>query len=50
MKRNIYEISIAVEIWATDFVIMCMAVAVSFNFTFSDTFGLMMAALCSRNV
>jgi hypothetical protein len=32
MKGNIYEMLIAVEIWATDFVIMSMAVAVSFSF------------------
>jgi len=32
MKGNIYEMRIAVEIWATDFAIMCMAVAVSFSF------------------
>jgi len=27
-----YEMRIAVEIWVTDFVIMCMGVAVSFSF------------------
>jgi len=32
MKGNIYEMLIAVEIWATDFLIMCMVVAVSFSF------------------
>jgi len=32
MKGNIYEMRIAAAIWATDFVIMCMAVGVSFSF------------------